>query len=68
MFQVLDNGKPAEMERSILWGDSIFQYFEQAYRYAKRWIGPGTEDCVPNRPDKKADYSGHGDTIEIKSL
>ncbi len=68
MFQVFDNDKPAEMKRSTLWANSVFQHFEDAHKYARRWIGPGREDCVPDKPDKKVDYSGYGDTIEIKTL
>ena len=67
MFQVLDNGKPAELKGSKLWSDSIFQFFEEAQEYAEYYMAEfGT--CAPKRPDKKVDYSGRGDTIEIKSL
>lgn len=68
MFQVLDGGKPTEMKDTVLWADSIFQHFDQAYSYAKRWVEPGFENNVPNEPDKKVDWSGHGHMIEIKSL
>ncbi len=68
MFQVLDDGKPAESRLSILWTNSIFQHFEDAHKYAKRWVGLGYEDCVPDKPDKKVDYSGRGNIIEIQEL
>lgn len=68
MFQVLDNGKPAEMRNSDMWGDSIFQHFHQAQTYVRRWLGSSFYHCVPQRPDQKIDYSGYGDIIEIKSL
>ncbi len=67
MFQVLDNDKPAELKGSKLWNNSIFQFFEEAQEYAECYCGEfGT--CAPKRPNQKVDYSGYGDTIEIKSL
>lgn len=68
MFQVLENGKAAEMKDTVLWANSIFQHFHQAQAYVQRWVGPIGESFVPNRPDQKIDYSGYGDMIEIKSL
>lgn len=72
MFQVLDNGKPADSSeypslKGHGWNNSIFQFFEAAEAYAMLWLGKYSA-CAPDVPDKKIDYTGCGDTIEIKSL
>ncbi len=69
-YQVLDNNKPAQypdhsVDRS--WKNSIFDTFEEAEKYCKKWLGVysnATPQCV-NQP---IDYSGHGDSIKIQTI
>lgn len=67
-FQVFDTGKPAQFpycEVSEEWDNSIFNTFSSAKEYALRWIGYREVDL---KPDVPFDYSGLGDTIEIRTI
>ena len=66
-YQVLDNNKPAQYPYcnvSPSWNKSIYDSWEEAHEYAQKWLGDfaGCE-LKPNEP---YNYSGAGDTIEIK--
>lgn len=72
MFQVLDNGRPADMiEHPILknhmWATSIFNTFDEAQIYAQCWLGI-FRACAPYKPNTKTKYNGMGDTIEIREF
>lgn len=71
VYQVLENGKPADSKSypklaNLGWDNSTFESFEAALAYALKWLGcyaPKTlEVGIPY------DYSGYGDTIEIKKV
>lgn len=71
MFNVYDNGKPASTAgQKVLtpgngWDNHSFHTFEKAVEYAKLYLGE--YDCLPANWDGLSyDYSGYGDTIEIR--
>jgi hypothetical protein len=71
MFQVFDNEKPADCEHHNVnksWSCSIFSSFKEARVYAKNWLGGSFEELAPKKPNVKINYSGYGDTIEIREV
>lgn len=73
MYAVYDNGKPAELGIHTSFDKYTFSTFAAALIYARKWLGPsfgGSEDGkngVILELNKAWDYSGFGDTIEIRS-
>lgn len=68
MYQVLDNGRPAEYPRArnLIWGNSKFEHFLQAVDYARNWCGHWNINLPEQMVEAvKYDYNGYGDTIEI---
>lgn len=71
MFQVLDNGRLAQypdcdVDKS--WSNATFDSNLEAILYARKWLGKAyhfvlNKNFVLNTP---VDYSGYGDTIEIR--
>lgn len=76
MFQVFDNGVPADTAHCKVhhsWASSTFQTYEEALKYARMWIAPygGSYDGSQGLDielDKPCDYNGMGDIIEIRSV
>lgn len=74
MFQVFDNGKPADCwnQKSLGdgengWTTSAFDTLDDAQEYATRYLGiynPGRSLEV----GEKYDYSGYGDILEIREV
>ncbi len=64
-YEVLDNGNPAIIQNSDVWNKHFYRNFDQALEYTKKWLGE--YDSLPNNwQGEKYDYSGYGDTIEIR--
>lgn len=71
MFQVFDNNKPADCHHHGVhksWDNSKFNTFDEAQEYARKWLGQVAGDLVPEEVNEKIDYSGYGDTIEIREI
>lgn len=69
-YQVLDGNKPAQFPNHQVhesWNNSIFNTYVEALNYAHKWLG----EYSPGRVfqlNKKYDYSGYGDYIQIIKL
>ena len=76
MFQVFDSGHPADCHHCKVhssWNNSKFNTFEEALKYARMWGAPyvGAYDGSSGVELKLGvpwDYSGYGDTIEIREV
>lgn len=69
MFVVRDNNKPAQYPDchvDAIWDNCRFPKFANALGYAKEWLGEYAETLPDNWDGSKLDYSGSGDTIEIR--
>lgn len=71
-YQVFDGGKPAELAASILWNNSVYNTFDEARKYAWKWLGDygGSSDGETGYPlvvNVPWDY-GYGDMIEIREI
>lgn len=72
MFQVCDNGKPADdttacpQLRGYGWTNSVFETFLEAAVYANKWLGEFGP--LQLKLGVAVDYSGYGDTILIKEI
>lgn len=72
MFQVFDNGKPAQYPDHKVhesWTRSAFTSFQEARDYAMRWLGewaPLDEDCI--ELGIPFDYSGLGDIVLVREI
>jgi hypothetical protein len=65
MFQVLDNGKPADYLHHTVdhsWKQSLFQTEEEAIAYAKHWTN---DRELKIKCGESVDYSGYGDIVSI---
>ncbi len=73
MFQVFDNGKPADNKHfpvAACWNKSQYSSFEEAYEYAKDWLGHyaySLEESI-HKVDWKIPYGGCDDYIEIREV
>lgn len=76
-YQVFDGGKPADCNYHNThdsWDNSVFNTFEEAQVYARKWLGPhygGSEDGLDGyclRVNTPWDYSDFGDLIEIRTV
>jgi len=70
LFEVYDCGKLAGfpyIDVSKDWVQPTFLTFEEAQVYTKNWLGEFASLC-PTEPNKVIDYSGCGDTIEIRKI
>ena len=70
MYQVLDNGKPADCFHCNVhesWNKSTYSTFEEALEYARDWLGRYGIGVVL-KPNTPWDYSGYGDIIEIREV
>ena len=70
MYQVFDNGQPADYGHYDVpksWGSSKFKIYQQAEDYARKWLGDFYSG-VTLKPNKRIDYSGYGDYIEIREI
>jgi hypothetical protein len=70
MFQVFDNGRPADCNNHKVhptWNKSMYDSFEEAQQYCHQWLGEYA-NCTPLKPNQKINYSGWGDTIEIREV
>jgi hypothetical protein len=71
MWQVLDNNKPAKGWRLDKDDEDIGRYefdsFEEAHDYAVNWLGRWGSG-LRFQPNTEYDYSGYGDTIQIKKI
>lgn len=76
-YQVLDNNKPADYKHhkvSHCWKQSTYSNFNDALMYARKWLGlalGGSYDGktgITLEPNQPYDYSGYGDTIEIREI
>ncbi len=73
MFQVFDNGKPADSNgfpylANLGWENSRFYTLEDARDYAHKWLGMGIYGMFEIGVNFPYDYSGYGDTIEIRQI
>ncbi len=50
-----------------MWEHPVCKDFESARDYAKEWLGTWSNFC-PNKVNEVNDYSGCGDTIEIREV
>jgi len=71
MFQVFCNNKPADTKgfpnlTKECWANSTFSTFEEAHDYAVSWLGHF--EVGDMELGKVYDYSGYGDTIEIREV
>jgi len=68
MFKVLDSGRLArypECHVSPTWVSCEFKTFQEAFAYAKDWLG--SFYSLPSNWDGSVyNYNGYGDTIEIR--
>jgi hypothetical protein len=76
MYQVFDNGKPAQYPDHPVHpsrDNSTFETLREALVHAWKWLGPfgGSFDGssgIPLQVGIPWDYSGHGDMIEIRKV
>lgn len=74
MFTVYENGIPAIGAnfgiKAECWQNATFETFEEAVRYASEWLGNWSPSLsylrVALANEAEYDYSGYGDTIQIK--
>jgi hypothetical protein len=70
MFTVYDSNKPAKYpDHSVdpSWHTASFKTMTEAVAHAKNWLGRTYEGVLPKFWDGTLiDYSGCGDTIEIR--
>lgn len=68
---MFDNNRPADSSgypdiKSLWWSTSTFLTFEEALEYAEQWA---PTDVIPTGWNgQPIDYSGHGDTLEIREV
>ena len=73
MYRVYDSGKPAHYCCGD-WNNSLFNTVGEAFRYAEKWVrfsivNPSPADGSLTTEIKfPYDYSGYGDTLEIKEV
>ncbi len=68
-FSVFDNGKPA-IRGTDDWAENSFTSLSEALDYAHAWLGdysPGKTVLWRVAVNMLYDYSGYGDTIEIRT-
>lgn len=68
-YQVLENGVPCDAEHQKAhpsWKTSIFDTFEEAQKYANKWLG--MYGGVTLELNKSWDYTGYGDYIVIAGI
>lgn len=73
MFQVFDNGKPADEDgfpklKEHGWETSKFETFAEAEKYALHWLGQWAPEPGVLQLNIPYDYNGYGDTILIKDI
>jgi hypothetical protein len=71
-YGVFDNDKPASSKgfpnlKGEGWATHLFTTYEEALGYAHDWLGEWG-DGIALSLGKKVDYSGYGDTIEIREI
>lgn len=71
MFAIYDNDRPAKYPECKVdrkaWPNNKFKSFAEAREYVSRWLGSDSFYPIPQQWDgSKYDYSGYGDTIEIR--
>lgn len=69
-YEVYDNGKLAGYpyhDVDPTWKHPTYKTFEEAQTYAQNWLGEYSSLC-PTEPNQVIDYSGEGDTIEIREI
>lgn len=69
-FQVFDNNRPADCRHCAVgkdWNKSCYPTFKEAYAYAEQWLGD-TYKLPDNWDGSPFNYSGYGDTIEIRKV
>jgi len=69
MYQVFDNGKPADClhhDVAPCWSRSKFETFGEANTYANKWLGFDRAIGIILNLDEDWDYSGYGDMICIR--
>lgn len=83
-YQVFDNNKPADYKHCKVhnsWSNSKFHTFGAAFEYACKWLGNHNKILIDlydedNKTQSEyvslinvpIDYSGYGDTIEIREV
>lgn len=71
MYQVFDNGKPADAEHQGLdgsWSNSKFDTLEEAQIYANHYLGFQKDILLLVELNVPYDYSGYGDFLEIRKV
>lgn len=71
MFRVYDNDKPADCHHhqvDTIWANSDFETLLDACEYALNWMGPQACDLSKLLLNRRHDYSGYGDIIEIREV
>jgi hypothetical protein len=71
MFQVLDNGKPADCFHCGVhesWNKSSYPTLKEAKFYALRWLGDFCYCIKPDWNGSPVNYDGYGDMIEIREV
>lgn len=73
MFQVFDNGKPADRVGCKVhdsWNKSSYDTLEEAREYVKMWLGKtwALSADVVLQVGVPVDYTGFGDYIEIREV
>jgi len=70
MYFVYDNDRLAdcsEIKVDKSWIHPVCVTFKDAQMYAKKWLG-AYDMMVPTTPNTIVQYSGYGDTIEIREV
>lgn len=73
IYQVLDTGRPADSfhtsVKGKLWANSLFNSLVDAEQYVIEWLGGyGAPHILKECLNNPVDYSGYGDTIEIREV
>jgi len=69
-YAVFDNEKPARHPDHTVhksWSNHRFGSLSEAVNYAHNWLGSAGYDGLVLKPNCPVDYSGFGDTIEIRT-
>ena len=75
MYGVFENNKPCDNKNHKVhpsWNNSVFETWDQALRYAYKWLGQFADAVKMEGPALEVnvpyDYSGYGDMIEIRKI
>lgn len=66
MYEVLEDGEPAVIEKNSLYYNNRFSSFPEAEEYLKSWLG-GVWELPKNYRGEKFDYCDCGIIVEIRN-